>query len=51
MAMMSDGLKFPPRLGGDGEGAIIDGFGGRNGADIAVILIMISGWWQFCVCA
>ena len=51
VAMMSDGLKFPPRLEGDGEGAIIDGFGGRNGAAIAAILILISGWWQFCVCA
>ena len=40
------GWKFPPWLEGDGEGAIIDGFGGRNGAAIAVILIMIS-----CVCA
>ena len=51
MAMMSDGLKFPPRLEGDGEGAIIDGFGGRNDAAIAAILILviIRGWWQFCV--
>jgi hypothetical protein len=49
VAMMSDGLKFPPRLEGDGEGAIIDGFGGRNGAAIAAILVMIGGWWQFCV--
>ena len=49
VAMMSDGLKFPPRLEGDGEGATIDGFGGRNGAAIAAILVMIGGWWQFCV--
>ena len=51
VAMMSDGLKFPPRLEGDGKGAIIDGFGGRNDAAIAAILILviIRGWWQFCV--
>ena len=35
--MMSDGLEFPPRLEGDEEGPIIDGFGGRNGAAIAAI--------------
>ena len=45
--MMSDGLKFPPQLEGDGEGAIIDAFGGRNGAAIAAILVMIGGWWRF----
>jgi len=49
--MMSDGLKFPPRLEGDGEGAIIDGFGGRNDAAIAAILVIIGGWSQFCVVA
>ena len=42
VAMMSDGLKFPPRLEGDGKGAIIDGFGGRNDAAIAAILVILS---------
>ena len=49
VVMMADGLKFPPWLEGDGEGAIIDGFGGRNGAAIATSLVVIGGWWQFCV--
>ena len=39
--VMLDGLKCHPRVEGGEEGAIIDGFGGRNGAAIAAILVTI----------
>ena len=41
--MMVNDLKYPLRVEGDGEGAIIDGFGGRNVGAMTAIKGIMAG--------